>query len=349
MRNLKILSTACGAMFMHGFFKCLKENGERDIQIVGVDMENDSVVDPIIDKFYSVPPISSPHYIEKLLEICDKESIDIFFPQISMELELIRTHIEDFQKLGVKVAITDNEALKAANNKLKVYELMNTSGILTPQFYKIKSIEDLHDAAEMLGYPNCPVCVKVAESSGSRGVRIVMPNLSKGELFLNAKPSSMYVTMEEMDSILKSIKSWPDMIVMEYLPGCEYTVDLLANHGHVIYMAGRRNTISQTSIAMESIVEKNDSAYNMASSLVKLFQLDGNIGFDFMMDKNDNPIITDINPRITATIVLYKEAGINFPYLRVKQLLGEELPEVKIRYGVKMKRRYEEIYKCVNI
>ncbi len=345
MKETRILSSACGAMFMHGFFRCLKENGERDIYIVGVDKENEPVIDPIIDRFYSVPPISDQNYVDTLLEICDKESIDIFFPQISMELELVRSRIEDFHRLGVKVAITDNDTLNSANNKLKVYDLMTSSGIPTPKYSKIESIEDFHKASERLGFPNCPVCIKVAESSGSRGVRIVMPDLSKGDLFLNTKPSSMYVTMEEMDSILKSIKIWPDMMVMEYLPGCEYTVDLLANHGKVIYIAGRRNTVSQTSIAMESTVEKNDSAYNMATSLVELFQLDGNIGFDFMMDKADNPIITDINPRITATIVLYKEAGINFPYLRVKQLFGEKLPEVEIRYGVKMKRRYEEIFR----
>lgn len=68
--------------------------------------------------------------------------------------------------------------------------------------------------------------------------------------------------------------------------------------------------------------------------------LDGNIGFDFMLDENDTPWLTDFNPRVTATIILYAGAGMNFPYLRVKQLLGEELPEVELKYGTQLVRKY---------
>lgn len=205
LRPLTILSSACGAMFMHGFFRCLKENGERDIRIIGVDMAKEPVSDPIIDSYYNVPSISAPNYVNTLLDICRKESVDIFFPQISMELELVRKRIEDFKSLGVKVAVTDNDYLKIANNKVDVYEMMKSAGINTPEFFKISSIEDFRHFAGELGFPDKPICVKVAESSGSRGVRIVMPKLSKADLFLHAKPSSLQVSMEEMESILTSL------------------------------------------------------------------------------------------------------------------------------------------------
>ena len=32
------------------------------------------------------------------------------------------------------------------------------------------------------------------------------------------------------------------------------------------------------------------------------------------------------------------------PYLRVKQLLGETLPELTVKYGVNLKRRYLEMF-----
>ena len=41
MKEITVLSTACGAMFMPGFFNCLKNNGERKIRIVGVDIVDD--------------------------------------------------------------------------------------------------------------------------------------------------------------------------------------------------------------------------------------------------------------------------------------------------------------------
>lgn len=345
MKPLTILSTAAGAMFMHGFFRCLKENGERPIKIIGADMQKDPIVDPLIDKYIVVPPINSPEYVDTLLSICKNENVDVFFPHISMELDLILRRIEDFDKLGVKVAITRTEGLHLANNKYTMYEKMRQHGIDTPAYYKISNISDLHNAVKALGFPEKNVCIKVADSSGSRGVRIIKPNLSKSGLFLHEKPSSMITNLQEMVSILSEMESFPDIIAMEYLPGCEFTVDMLADKGLIKYIGGRRNTVSQTSIAMESIIEYNEAAFDISRKVVEIFGLDGNIGIDFMMDENDNPVITDINPRVTATIVMFKDAGINFPYMRVKQLLGEELPQLTLQNGVRMKRRYEEFYK----
>ena len=149
--------------------------------------------------------------------------------------------------------------------------------------------------------------------------------------------------MEEMIATLEELDTLPEMMIMEYLPGCEYTVDLLAAHGKVLYIAGRRNTSSHASIAMESVVEKKDAAYTLCESIVSILQLDGNIGFDFMLDANDNPVLTDLNPRITATIVIYLAAGVNFPYMRVKQLLGESLPDCSVKYGTRLVRKYWDI------
>lgn len=122
-------------------------------------------------------------------------------------------------------------------------------------------------------------------------------------------------------------------ILLTFLPRREKT----------LYIAGRRNTTSNLSIAQTSVVEKKDDAYKICQDITQALGLDGNIGFDFMLDENDDPWLTDLNPRITATIILYAGAGLNLPYLRVKQLLGETLPEVDIKYGTKLLRKYLDI------
>ena len=52
----------------------------------------------------------------------------------------------------------------------------------------------------------------------------------------------------------------------------------------------------------------------------------------------------EVNPRIAATMAIFKAGGMNLPYLRVKQLLKEDLPECHIKYGVKMVRRYIDMF-----
>lgn len=347
MKEITVLSTACGAMFMPGFFNCLKNNGERKIRIVGVDIVDNPFMGDLIDKYYKVPRYTDPSYIKTLIEICKQEKIDIFFPHISMELPIVLENIDCFNKIGVNVAITDNQTLNVANNKHKLYEHMSLIGLPVPEYYRISNSEDFLQYAKRLGFPDRNVVVKLTESSGSRGVRIVKHNLSRRDAFLFQKPNSLDISLEEMLLTLNECVPLPDTIVMEYLPGCEYTVDLLADHGKTLYIAGRRNLESSASIAMASVTEKKDDAYDICQKIVSTLCLDGNIGFDFMLDENDKPVLTDLNPRVTATVVLFKFAGLNLPYLRVKQLLGEPLPEIDIKYGIKMKRRYLEMF-CDN-
>lgn len=344
MRDLTVLSTACGAFFMPGFFKCLKQNHERNINIIGADLSDDvSQMLLFVDKFYQVPRYTDSTYVDVLLDICRKEHVDVFFPHISMELPYILERIDDFHKFGVKVAISDSKTLATANSKFKLYEFMKAKGLTVPGYFLVESSSMLRERIGEFGFPKKPVVVKMTENSGSRGVRIVRADLSKGELFMNDKPSSMNVTLDEMCDIINDCHPVPEMMAMEYLPGVEYTVDLLANHGKTLYIAGRRNTTSSLSIAQTSVIEKKDSAYQQCEDIVRELNLDGNIGFDFMLDENDVPWLTDLNPRVTATIILYAGAGMNFPYLRVKQLLGEDLPQIDLKYGTKLVRKYWDI------
>lgn len=343
MKDIVVLSSACGAFFMPGFFKCLKANMERSITIIGCDISDDSAMNLLVDKYYQVPRYTDPTFVDVLLDICKKEKVDVFFPHISMELPAILKRMDDFKKLNVQVAISDNETLEIANSKFQLYEFMKEKGLEVPKYFLVDSAETLCNRIAELGYPEKPVCVKMTQNSGSRGVRIVRANLSKSDLFMNEKPSSMNVTLDEMCEIINGCQPVPEMMAMEFLPGVEYTVDLLADHGKTLYIAGRRNTTSSMSIAQSSIVEKKDSAYQLCEDIVRELNLDGNIGFDFMLDENDTPWLTDLNPRVTATIILYAGAGLNLPYLRVKQLLGEELPHIDVKYGTQLLRKYWDI------
>ena len=61
---------------MPGLADCLKNNGERNIRIIGVDMEIDRTVLQMVDKLYQVPRATDPSYVDTLLDICKKEKVD---------------------------------------------------------------------------------------------------------------------------------------------------------------------------------------------------------------------------------------------------------------------------------
>ena len=344
LKDITVLLSAAASPTMPGLVSCFKNNGERHIRIIGMDMADDASCNRMFDAFYCVPRADDNHYVDFVLDICKKENVEIYFPNISAEVEAVSKRENDFKELGVIVSTADKDAVKIANNKLTTYQRLSDMGIDVPDFYPVHTIDDFANGCKKLGYPKKPVCLKVVNNSGSRGVRIIDNKKNRYEIFAKEKPNSFFTSYDNMLDILKSADELDEMMLLEYLPGNEYTVDMLAERGRVLYEVGRENTASLMSIAQESIVNKIDSAYDVARRVVELLSFDGNIGIDFMKDENGVPKITDINPRITATVSVIAVAGVNLPYLRVKQLLGENLPDCNVRYGTRLKRRYGEYF-----
>ena len=55
------------------------------------------------DKYYIVPPITEPGYIDKILEICQKEQISGILSLIDPELSLLAANEEKFKEIGVTI------------------------------------------------------------------------------------------------------------------------------------------------------------------------------------------------------------------------------------------------------
>lgn len=344
LKDLTVLLSAAGSPTMPGLLKCFRANGERNIRIVGVDMSDEPSVQYLVDQFYRVPKATDPDYCNIILDICQKEKVDIYFPNISAEVSAVVRRKDEFGRINTIISATDPKAVEISNNKLSTYEFLKMKGLSVPEYYPVYCVQDFVDGCKAMGYPQKPVCIKIVNSSGSRGVRIIDDRKDRYQIFAYEKPNSFYTSYEDMLSILRSRGTLDEMMLVEYMPGNEYTVDLLADNGEVLYMAGRENMVSMMSIAQESEVKKIDSAYETSRRIVEALKLDGNIGFDYMKNREGVPILMDINPRITATVSVIAAAGLNLPYLRVKQLLGEDLPECHVKYGTRLKRRYGEIY-----
>lgn len=344
MRPVTVMMSASGSQFAPGIIKCFKDNGEREIKVVGGDMSTDPTNKYLVDKFYRVPAVKDPTYADVLLDICKKEKVDIFFPQMSAELPVLLENISRFDDAGIKVSITRNDSLYIANNKLKLFEFMKENNIPVSKFAVISSLDDFDKAIREVGYPEKPVCVKLTESSGARGVRVIDDSKSRYHIFAHEKPDSFYISYEDMKKTLEDADEFPELMVMEYLSGDEYDVDLIADNGKVLYMAGRRNPVMVMSITQESVLEKNEEAYRIAEQIVEKLGLDGVIGIDYKFAEDGSCRLLEINPRIDATVSIFAAGGLNLPYLQVKHLLGEELPEVEVRYGTRLKRRYMETF-----
>lgn len=344
MRNLTVMLTACGVPFIPGLVNCLRENGERKIRIIGTDMRDDPTLYSLLDKFYVVPPADNSLYAKTLLEIAKKEQVDVLLPFMSAELLQLIDMKDKFEKAGIKLSVSGRYSVEITNNKYAFYSFLKQRGIKVPKFCRVATADELVGACELVGYPENAVCVKATRSSGSRGIRIIDSSMSRFDILFGQKPNSFYTTMDDLLATLKEREVMPEMMAMEYLPGLEGSVDLVADHGKILYMAYRESNINLASIPQEATLSDNQEAYEIAHAVIAALGLDGNADLDFKNNVAGHPVLLEINPRIAATMQIFKEGGMNLPYLRIKQLLGEELPKVEIKYGIKMKRRYVEMF-----
>lgn len=345
VKNITILLTGAGAPGAPGIIKCFRSVKEREIRIVGVDMNPFPSGRALVDAFYPAPSASSDDFISSVLDICLQEKVDVVVPIVTRELMKFAEAKSRFKDQGILISVLDKDILGIVNDKLNLLEALKEHGIQTPQFKVIEDVSELRLACEELGYPDKPVCIKQTQGNGSRGIRFIDKSKSRYDLFLNEKPNSMYISYEEMELTLKERDSIPKLLVMEYLPGQEYSVDLLVERGRTIFSVGRYNSKVISSIPVECTLEYRKDVIDMSEAISSAMRLTGNIGLDFRYDVDNKPQIMEINPRLTATIVTPAAAGVNMPYLGIKQLLGEPFEVHDIDYdGVRMVRRWEEVF-----
>ena len=67
-----VLVSAAGAPGTAALVHALRENGERDVRVVGTDMANRSVGRHITDSFHLVPSGSDPGFAEAMLDIAER-------------------------------------------------------------------------------------------------------------------------------------------------------------------------------------------------------------------------------------------------------------------------------------
>ena len=343
LRDVTVMITAAGNVFMPGTTACLTKNGERKVRLIGVDMNDDPTLLQMCDAYYPVPRGDDPDYIDTLLRICEKEHVDIVLPIMSVELNALARNRARFEAIGTIVSVSDESSLAIANDKIKLFDYMKGHGLPCADYMAVHSLSELESAVRKLGYPEKRVCIKAAEGSGSRGFRVIDETRPRFEMYMHEKPNSCFIRFSEMKEILKEADVFPELMVMEYLPGEEYTVDLLADRGKTLYCCCRRSLGMDHGIMLNSEVVQREGIESLCQSVTEHLKLDGNIGFDVLGRADGTPFIAECNPRITAGIPVFKMAGVNLPYLNVKRLLGEPLPECRLQIGTVVRRRWLEM------
>lgn len=338
MSKIRILLTSAGGLVSPGIINLLRD--ADDFYIVGTDMNNDAIGFEFTDSSYTVPAGNDKDYISYILDICKKEKIQVIVP-CSDEENLSLAYSKDlFEKEGIKILCSSYESVSISSDKGKMLSFLNEQCIEVPKYSIPQNIKELKEALINMGYPKKKLIVKPSKGRGGRGVRILNCNAN----ILEGR-GIQEITSEHMIDAIEKQDSFPKIIVMEHLPGEDYSVDVLANKGQSLFVVPRKRIKSIGGPSQVGEIVNNLEIKEMVTRIVEKFGFENNINIQLKYSIDNKPLVYEINPRVSGTIAANWAAGANLLYLGIRKVLGLEIPKEISIIETKMIRYLKEYYK----
>ncbi|WP_337100732.1 ATP-grasp domain-containing protein [Paenibacillus sp. YIM B09110] len=273
------------------------------------------------------PVLQGVEYVQYLVDFCRKHEIDVFIPRLKM-LDIAK-HVHLFDAIGTKVLVCrDTVLLESLVEKDRFYKSLAGKGIMEiPAYEIVNNADDFKAAYERLVAAGHRVCFKPNNSEGGLGFRIIDNERDRlQELFGYV---TQLTSFEDAYRTLSSVETFDDLMVMELLPGHEYSIDCLADeNGRLLAAVPRRKESGRL-----RVLDNNAELIEIAHRVADTFHIPFN--FNIQMKYNgDTPKLLEINPRMSGGLHVTCLSGVNFPYLAVKSALGGEVGPITPEFGI---------------
>jgi carbamoyl-phosphate synthase large subunit len=317
--TLTVVVTASGAPGTAALLRALRENGDREVRLVGTDMSEQAVGRHLCDAFHLVPRGSDPGFADAILDVARGEGAAAVLPQSSFDLPGLAAARDQFAAEGVAVLVASPEAVRRANDKAASYALLDAIGVRGPAWRRVRGVDEVADAARELGYPERELALKPVFSSGSRGFRILSASADRREQLLTNRPGvAESMRLEDLVAVLGP-EDATELLVMELATGKERTIDGIASGGRVLLGHPKTREAMRAGLAMYFETLDDAGLMEAAAKIVAALELDHFFNIQVVGEQ-----VIEVNPRIST--IVYQE-DLNLPWLGVRHALGEIAPD----------------------
>ncbi len=243
---------------------------------------------------------------------------------------------QPLKERGVKLIGTDCDAIEKAENRDSFEKVLQDLHIPQPQGEAVTNIEDGLKIAEKIGYP---VLVRPSFVLGGRAMQIVADDSQLRTYLRNAV----------------EIDADKPVLVDHYIQGKELEVDAICD-GNDVFVPGIMELVERTgihsgdSISVYPTFSVSDKVKGIILQYTKKLGLAigirGLYNIQFIVDRDENVYIIEVNPRSSRTVpFLSKATGWSLADIATEVILGKSLkeqgifslyPEEKKRYYVKV-------------
>lgn len=267
--NILILSAGTRNKIVEYFTKTLHKKGK----VIATDMSELAPAIYEADKFYIVPQMTDPQYLEVIFDICKKEEIDGVLSLIDPELSLLAANEKRFKEIGVRVIGSSYELCETSLDKFQMYLWLNKNGYKCAKSYMNK--DDFYKDIDN-GSITYPVFVKPAKGSASIAISKVYDKETVELLFAHDE----------------------GLMIQEYLNGQEIGADVYIDmiSGEIVSIFTKKKLKMRAGETDKAVSFKDDKLFNLIKCFVLEAGYRGQIDID-IFDIDGEYYISEVNPR----------------------------------------------------
>ena len=268
----KILILAGGTATAWHLCNLIKTDFADRFVLYAGDINDKSLVpaSTLSDKYFQLPPINDSGYYSYMLNLLEREKIDIIVPLIDFDLEIFSSDNPDLLKLNVLSTAPDAKTMETGKSKSKISELLANNGIPVPKQYRLNDID-----------PEKAYFVKPDAGFGSKGATIL-----KG----------------------KNIDFSEKIIIQEILQHPEITVEIFKKDEFLASICRERLEV-KSGVCTKARFFYDKGLEEIIHHIDALLPLPLASCIQFMMNDNHEWRLTDLNMRLGAGTALSSAAG----------------------------------------
>lgn len=257
----------------------------------------------------NIPFITDDDFILQFNKVLEENEIDYIYPAYD-DVQLFLSQNEN--RLSAKLLSSPLETIEICRSKRNTYNFLKGESFIPKVYYDFRKIDKY------------PVFVKPDIGQGSQGA-VKITSLT---------PASQQL-MEDQNNV-----------ICEHLPGDEYTVDCFTDcSGKLILVAPRTRERIRSGISVRSrTLDTNKQIYDIAKTLNGKLKFIGAWFFQLKEDPTGNLKLLEASARISGTMGLTRNKGINFPLLTIWTFAGQSVKLISNNNKVLVERAFISRY-----
>ncbi len=311
-RSRRVLVTGAGGPAGVAVIRSLLH--DPGTEIIAADMDIYASGLYLVDgsRRWIIPAGDADGFSGHVLARCRAENVDIVIPTVDAEMLPLAAVRHRFTDASIRIAMTGEDALRCALDKFMLAR--RCAGRL-----EVPRTELLATDLDP-GSWQYPVIVKPRTGSGSRGIRTIRSTAE-----------------------LRALPCDESLIVQDYLPGPEYSLDVMADEdARVIAVVPRARLRVDSGVSVAGRTLHDPDLDRLARAVVAAIGLTlvGNV--QARVDRAGRPALLEVNPRFPGAMPLTVASGVDMPRLCLDAVLGRPLPTAVSHIDLVMVRFLDE-------